>query len=106
MHTSTDEQERIAQFWVPEQMHCGDTVMESDSYFHTMLLDDYHIHISLYSTNLKTTGNAVMIVSQAIHNVHCNAIYVLDTKLESIFNATYTKALSKVVPKGFINNKI
>lgn len=66
MHTATDEQERIAQFWEPLQMHCGDTVMESDPYFDTMLLDDYHIHISLYSTNLKSTGNAVMIVSQNI----------------------------------------
>ncbi len=51
-------------------MHCGDTVMGSDSYFHTMLLDDYHIHNSLYSTNLKETGNAVMIVS---HNIGIKA---------------------------------
>lgn len=70
MHTATDEQERIAQFWVPLQMHCGDTVMESDPYFDTMLLDDYHIHISLYSTNLKTTSNAIMIVS---HNIGIKA---------------------------------
>ncbi len=70
MHTATDEQERIAQFWVPLQMHCGDTVIESDPYFDTMLLDDYHIHISLYSTNLKTTSNAIMIVS---HNIGIKA---------------------------------